>query len=51
MMKKWILHMLMLGLCSVEDYREKKISMWKFILLLTSHTLSYSNGRDFLFLV
>ena len=32
MMEKWILHMLMLGLCSAEDYREKKISMWKFIL-------------------
>lgn len=32
MTEKWILHMFMLGLCGIEDYREKKISVWKIIL-------------------
>ena len=29
---KWILHMVMLGICSAEDYREKRISSWKLLL-------------------
>lgn len=26
---KWMLHMIMLGVCSVEDIKEKSISLWK----------------------
>lgn len=26
---KWLIHMWMLGMCSVEDWREKRISWWK----------------------
>lgn len=29
---KWILHMVMLSVCSVEDWKEKEVSLWKIIL-------------------
>lgn len=28
-MTRWLIHMGMLGICSVEDWKEKKISLWK----------------------
>lgn len=29
---KWILHLLMLTVCSVEDWRKKEVSLWKILI-------------------
>lgn len=39
-MVKWGLHMFMLGVCSVEDWKEKRLSMWK-IRLYAAAVLLY----------
>ncbi len=42
---KWMIHMGMLGICSVEDWREKKISLWK-IRLYAAVVFIYEIGRQ-----
>lgn len=31
---KWMIHMCMLGLCSIQDWKEKEISVWKIAVYL-----------------
>lgn len=45
MTTKWMIHMGMLGICSMEDLREKKISLWK-IRLYAAVVLIYEIGRQ-----
>ena len=45
MTTKWFIHMGMLGICSMEDLREKKISLWK-IRLYAAVVLIYEIGRQ-----
>ena len=45
MTTKWMIHMGMLGICSMEDLREKKISLWK-IRLYAAVVFIYEIGRQ-----
>lgn len=50
-MIRWLIHMGMLGICSVEDWKEKKISLWKIklygslILIYELWCLTEKNGN------
>ena len=41
---KWILHMVMLGICSAEDYREKRISSWKLLFVCRARIFVWNLG-------
>ena len=45
---KWFIHMWMLGMCSVEDCKEKRISLWKIRLyaaLIFAYEIWYRAGQ------
>ena len=45
---KWFIHMWMLGMCSVEDCKEKRISLWKiklYAVLIFAYEIWYRAGQ------
>ena len=48
MTAKWFIHMWMLGMCSVEDCKEKRISLWKirlYAVLILAYEIWYRAGQ------
>lgn len=46
---KWILHIVMLSVCSVEDWKEKEVSLWKIILygiIISGYEIWEMNAED-----